>query len=313
MAVWKPHSLKLHGDAAGGAVICPDILNLQGSHNPEFTADLVAHNGRPLFAGIKSIKPVYGGETFALPTILDVIGVFGLGFTGATNPGMVVYFQKFDDNGDAAPGSVHRSLAIHTGVIVPKRLSVDHQGDAKLQWEIIPIKTTANAVVLAADNVALPTITAASARWTLGAMKVNNVALANYTGLEIDFGNTVEVRGSESDPYAAHVEVRTHEPTVKITGIDPTWFAASPVPLGGVSLLTANDYVYLRKRSQDGSHFVANGTSEHIKFALAGVGGVDSAIQGQAQRIGETTLNLKLAVDASGNNPLIASTATTHP
>ena len=102
MPVWKPHSLKLHGDAAGSAVICPDILNLAGSHNPEFTSDLVANNGRPLFAGVKSIKPVYSGETFALPTILDVIGVFGLGFTGATNPGMVYYFQKFDDAGDAS-------------------------------------------------------------------------------------------------------------------------------------------------------------------------------------------------------------------
>lgn len=313
MPVYQPHSLKVHHDAAGSAVILPDITSLGGMHNPEFNAELVASANRPLHAAIKAIKPVYSGTTFALPTLLNIIGMSGLGFTGATNPGMVFYWKKLDDQGDTASGSVHRSFTIHTGVIVPTKLSVSHGEDAKLDFEIYPIKTTGNAVVVLADNVALPSIAVASARWTLGPMKVNNVALTEFTGLEIDFGNKVEVRGVESDPYATHIEIRTHEPTVKITGIAPSWFGSGVLPLGGAAILTANDYVYLRKRSQDGSHFVGSATSEHLKFALNGIGAVDEAIKAEAQRIGETTLQLKLAVDASGNNPLIFTDATTHP
>ncbi len=312
MPIYQPFAVSFYSDAMGSAEILPDITRMDPKLNPEIAAELVAQTHVPRHVAVRAIKPNVAMETYALATALDRLGVQGLGFEGATNPGVTAYFKKFTDVGDLAAGSVHRSLTYHTGVAVPKRLTVDHQGDAKLEFEIVPIKTSSNAVVIVADNVALPAVTIASARWTLGAVKINNVALSEYSKLEIDFGNTVEVVGSQSDPYATHIEHRKHEPKIKLSGIDPTWFAASPVPLGGAAVLSANDYVYLRKRTQDGAHFVANGTAEHIKFSLAGLAGI-MGNSGEAQRVSETELLVTLAQDASGNNPLIVNTAATHP
>ena len=170
MSVYQPFAMKIHTDAdSGGAIILPDILNKSSTHNPEFSADLVAHDNVPLFVAVKSQKPVISGETFAVPTFLDNVATKGgKGILTTTNPGIVLYFKKFDDNGDVAAGSVHRSFTITGGVLVPKSMSVDHQGDLRLRWELHPLKNGSNAVIIEADNAALPTVTVASARWTLG-------------------------------------------------------------------------------------------------------------------------------------------------
>lgn len=312
MPTYQPFALSINYDSIGAAIHVPDITRMDNALNPEMSAELVAHSQKPLHVAIKAIKPVVALESFSIATLLDAIGVAGLGFTGAVNPGLVGYWKKWDDQGTISSGSVHRTQTIHTGVIVPKRISVDHQGDAKLECEIIPIKTSANAVVVLADNAALPTIAVASARWTLGAAIIGGVTLTEYTKLEIDFGNTVEVIGSASDPYATHIEQRRHEPKIKLSGIDPSWFGSSGIVLGGAAVTTAGDVVYLRKRAQTGSHFVANGTSEHISFALAGLAAVNK-VSGEAQRVSETELMITLAVDGSGNNPLIVDTTSSHP
>lgn len=307
MPTYRPFALSLNWDSIAAAVHVPDVTKLDSNLNPEMVAELVAQAAKPLHVAIKSIKPVMTVESFALATLLDSLGVVGLGFTGATNPGIIGYWQKFSDVGEPVAGSYQRSHTIHTGCCVPKRLTVDHQGDAKLELEVAAIKTTGNACIVLSDTAALPTIAVASARWTLGPIKLNNVALTEYTKLEIDFGNTVEVIGSASDPYATHIEVKKHEPKIKMSGIDPAWFGSSNVPIGGAVAANATDYVILRKRSQDGSHFVADGTAEHIKFSLAGLAAVGSQ-KGEAQRVSETELMLTLAVDASGNNPLVVDT-----
>jgi hypothetical protein len=307
MPTYRPFAVSLNWDSIAAAVHVPDISQIGSNLNPEMAAELVAQSAKPLHVAIKAIKPVVSFDSFAIATLLDALGVVGFGFTGATNPGIIAYWQKFSDVGEAVSGSYQRSHTVHTGCIVPKRLSVDHQGDAKLEVEVTAIKTSGNACIVLSDTAALPSIAVASARWTLGPCKLNNVALNEYTKLEIDFGNTVEVIGSASDPYATHIEVKKHEPKIKLSGIDIAWFGASNVPIGGIVAATSTDYVYLRKRSQDGSHFVGDGTAEHIKFSLAGLAAVGSQ-KGEAQRVSETELMLTLAVDGSGNNPLIVDT-----
>lgn len=309
MPTWRAHSLTIHPDGAVGAVHIPDVTNMGMDINPEFNAELVAQSGMPLHVNVKAVKPKASLTGFALKNLLDEIGVSGLGFTGATNPGMVFNWAQFSDVGELVAGSNHRSQTIHTGVIYPTKLTVKHGEDAKLEVEIVPIKTSGNACVVSATSVALPTITIASLRWTLGPMTIAGVALSEYNSLEIDFGNKVEVQGTASDPYATHIEQRTHEPTIKIMGIDPAWFHTTPVPLGGAALTIAGDSIFLRKRTQDGTHFVGDATAEHLKFTFAGIGAAEQALRAEAQKIGETGLMLKLGVDSSGNNPIIVDTA----
>lgn len=312
MSVYKPHSVQIHVDSAS-AVVIPDVMDLSDKHDPKFVAEVTGGQIVPTHVALVEQKVMSPFSSYAIKTVLDQLGVAGLAIVATVNAGLSLFWQKFDANGFAVAGSVHRSLTYKGGVVVVKKITCDHGGDAKIECEVVPVKTSGNAVVVDSDVAALPTISIAPARWTLGAVKINNVALASFTKFEIDFGNNTETKGVESEVYASRLEQKTHEPQLRIDGIDPTWFSAAKIALGGTTVLTANDYVYLRKRSQDGSSFVANATAEHIKFSLAGMSAIDDSLKGQAQRAGETSLLVKLAKDSGGNAPLIVNTASTHP
>lgn len=304
---FKLHSLKIYTDAMGAAVIVPDLTSFGLMLNPELMTEQVADSATPKHVAMVARKLMANVESFSIATILDTIALTGLAINSATNPGVVAYLQKFDKNGFAA-SSNHRSFTFRKGVVVPKTLSVQHRQDAKLTFDVVPIYDGTNAAVVVADNDSLPSITVAAARWTLGPITIGNDVLTEYTGLEIDFGNTVETGSSESDQDETHVAVRTHEPKITITGIDPLWFSSTVVGMGGSVVSQSTDAIYLRKRAQDNVGFVADATAEHIKFTPAGLGAVNQAFRAQAQRIGETTIEIRLAIDASGNAALAVDT-----
>ena len=195
------------------------------------------------------------------------------------------------------------------GFICPKTLRLDHRGDARIDFDFYPLSADGSASpITISDTAALPTVSAAHARWTLGKIVVGNKTLADYSGLEIDFGNTVETRASSSFVYDHYIEVKTHAPKITITGIDPSWFSSSNVPIGGIAAAYATDAIYLRKRGQSGTNFVADATTEHIKFTPVGLANVGQANRAEMQRASETTLVITCAVDSSGNAGLSVST-----
>jgi hypothetical protein len=232
-----------------------------------------------------------------------------LGIVTTTEPGVKFYLEKFDPDGISTTGNADRSLLISAGVVVPRRISCDHQGSATISYDVVVVKESGNDAIVLSDTATLPTIAADGLRWTLGSAKVGNVALSNYTRLEIDLGNTVETRGVQSDVWDAYVEVRTHAPTITLTGIDPTWFAAAAVPIDGLACTQANTIIYLRKRDTDGAGFVIDATAEHIKFSAAGIATVRQAFTGQAQRFTEHSIMITCMEDASSNDPIVVNTA----
>jgi hypothetical protein len=309
---FKPHVARLYTDAMGSAVILPDITSLGLNLNPELMAEMVADSATPKHVAMVARKLMGNVECFSIASAIDAIGLTGLTINAATNSGVEFYLQKFDKNGFAA-SSNHRSFTFKKGVVVPKTISVQHRQDAKLTFDVVPIYDGTNNAVVIADNASLPSITIAAARWTLGPIIIGGDTLTEYTGLEIDFGNTVETGSSESDQDETHVAVRTHEPKITITGIDPLWFSGTVVGLGGSVVAQSTDAIYLRKRAQDAVGFVADATAEHIKFTPCGLAAVNQAFRAQAQRIGETTIEVKLAIDASGNAALAVDTTSALP
>lgn len=311
MSVFKPYTVKLYGDGMGAAVVFTDMTQLDVSVDLQMEAKPTAAVVSPNHVAANERNCMVKGTSFDLKGILDAIGVSGLGFTAATNPGLVAYFQKFSDVGDPVAGSNHRSFSCAAvgGIIVPKSLSCEHRGNAQITFESLLLGDGTNAPFALSDTAALPTITAASVRWTLGKIVLGGVTFTENIGLEIDFGNAIEGRGAASYLDSTHVEQRTHSPVITLTGIDPLWFAAAKVPIGGLAVVTATDRVYLKKRTQTGTTFTPDITAEHIRFSLAGLAGVQNAAQAQAQRMSETTLRIVGAIDGSGNNPLIVSTA----
>ena len=309
---YKMHSLKLYTDAMGAAVVVPDLTSFGLMINPELMTEQVADSATPKHVAMVARKLMSNLEGFSLKTILDNLALTGLAINSATNPGAVAYLQKFDKNGFVA-SSNHRSFTFKKGVVVPKTISCQHRQDAKITFDIVPIFDGTNNAVVIDDSAAMPSISIAAARWTLGPITIGNDTLTEYTSLEIDLGNTVESGSSESDIDETHIAVRTHEPKITITGIDPQWFSSSVVGLGGSVAAQATDAIYLRKRAQDNVGFVSDVTEEHIKFTPNGLAAVNQAFRAQAQRIGETTLEIKLAIDGSGNPALAIDTTAALP
>lgn len=307
MSAYKLHTLKIHNDGSS-AVIIRDLLNVELPLNPELMAEVVGHLSTPDHVAYMARKPVLTGSTYDIKGILDAIGVTGLGIVSATNPGVVLALQKHDANGNPASGSVHRTFTLGDGVLVPRTLTCDHQGDYRIEFQMTPITDGTNATVTIADNAALPSVTQAASRWTLGKIVIGGITLTKYTNVSIDFGNNVTARGSQSLVEDTHIEQRTHDPSITISGIDPAWFASGAIPIGGAAVVNATDRIYLRKRTQDDDHFVGDATETHIAFSLAGLAAIDSATRAQAVRISETSLVIRGAMDGSGNMPLVVDT-----
>lgn len=312
MSVYRPHSLKIHPDGVS-AVILTDILSLEDVVNAEMRAEVTAPNVSPTHVAMFKRSPGVRGATYDLPGFLDSVGVTGLAILGATNPGVVSYHQQFADTGPAVSGSYHRSFTYSTGFLFPRMLRVDHQNDARLEFEMVALtdSTGATAPVTIGDTAALPSISQAPNRWTLGPITIGGSALSKYTSLEIDFGNNVETGGVASYLDPTHLAARTHSPKITISGIDPSWFSGSAIPIGGVVAANATDKIFLRKRAQTASNFVGNGTAGHIKIVPAGLGGITTGARAEMQRLDETTLVITCAKDSSGNAPIVVTTSTT--
>lgn len=308
---YKPFCVGIYTDAISQLYV-PDILAMSTQDNPTMQTEMVAHDYTPRHVALTASTPMQTFSTFALPTILDNLGVIGATISTSTGTGITQYWRKYDANGEPASGSAHRSLVIKGGRIVPKSISCSHQGHATIQVETHPIKTSGAAIVVLSETVALPTVSIASARWTIGSIKLGNVALTGSISVEIDFGNALSSRGQGSDVFDTQIEQSTHSPTITLRGIDPTWFSSSNFGLTGKAVLHANDYIYFRQRSQDDTNFTANATTNHIKVAFNGLGAADQVMQADAQRISENDLRLVLARDSSGNAPIIITTGVAH-
>lgn len=308
MSTYRAHALKIHV-AGSSAVVIRDIISQNLTTEADVRAEVTAENYVPDHIAIVAENFRHAWASYDLVQLLDTIGLTGLCIsTDVSHPGVVGYLQKFDDCGVAASGSVNRSLTYALGLVVPRRITCDHRSDARMDFDVVVLGDGTNAPVVLADNVALPTISASPTRFTLGPIKLKDVALSQYSSIEIDFGNTVTPRGVESNLRDTVIEQKTHEPSITIRGIDPTWFSSSKIPIGGAVIANSTDYLFLRKRAQTASHFVADGTAEHIKFTPAGFAHASQPIAAEMNRVNETTLVIKGAKDSSGNMPLVVDT-----
>lgn len=308
MSIYRPHAITSHADSQGALVAIPGTTGTDIQVNAEMLAELTAAATRPQHTAIVKIAPVFSGETFSLATVLGIVGSTGLGIDSDSNPGWAAYLAKLNDFGDVASGSVHRQYLVKKGVWIPKQLSCDHAGNAKLTWECYAIQKGSNLPIIYSDTTALPTVTIPLAKWTLGPIDLAGVVLSDYNQITIDFGLTINPDSVQSDIYPKYIGVKNNIPIVTIQGIDPQWWASAVVPLNGVAVTHANSNLYLRKRTQDGAHFVANNVAEHIKFTFAGIAVVDS-VNSQTDSAATTSLRVQSAEDSSGNAPIIVDTA----
>lgn len=309
MSVDRIHTLgpvQLFTDAMGAAVLIGGITQQALPTGTEVRSEPSSGDPYPSHQAIVAQKPTASFTSYHLATILDTLGVAGLPIFSATNYGLRMYAQKYTEGSTPASGSVHRMYTIRQGLIVPTRLSCSHQGDATLEVAVISTYDGTNDPLVITDTVAMPSGLTDAERFTLGNVTFGGISLPQVTGVDITFGLGTRSTGSNSDIWDTHCSIRTVRPSITLRGIDIEWFKSSVITLAGKAGTHLNSSVYFRKRAVGGS-FVADATSEHIKFTACGLAYIDQAFSASTNEDAEPSVTIPLRYDGT-NYPLIVDT-----
>lgn len=282
--------------------------------NPSVSNEHSSGHLDPQFVALRGQSPTMGFSTFSIKDAIDLVGL--LGYDIAANvAGFTQYAQAHADGGTRSAGATHKSYQSLKGMLVPRTLSVDHQGDAVLTVEgVVTWDGAAALPVIVSDAVALPAgLPGDVDRFTLGPALLGGITFTAKRSLSIDFGLGLVPEGADSDIWPTFASIRRRAPSLTLGGIDPDWFSeASGIGLEGLLANNASTSVFLRKRKLGGT-FVDDATPEHIQFQMQGLVEITDGQSAQTNEPSTTSLILTAYEDDVGNPPLAVNTATAIP
>ena len=267
--LYTDYPLVLDADTAQGGTAV--YVNGTTTINPQLTTAVQASDGSVYntMAFLQSGEPVASFSSADLKAFLDECGVTGMLIdSGDDGAGVIVYYQKYAAGGTRASGSVQHSTTIGDGLLVPRSISLPHRGIATLTAEVQAISSNGVLNPLTfAETAALPAATypAVDATYTLGMVDLNSTQIQGVINVSIDFGIQIIRESSDSDVYPTIVSIQMIQPSITVT----TRHLSDTTTLteAGVEYAASLVEVYARKRDEGGT-FVADGTAEHIKFAM---------------------------------------------
>jgi hypothetical protein len=259
------------------------------------------------FQALYAQKPMAEFQTRQLAASLGVAALTGVALTSGAP--LIVYAQKMVEGGTRASGSTHRAFTINEGLLLPRRITCEHQGDAVLDYEALATYDGSNEPVAPSETQALPAVTDAE-RFTIGGITINDGSTSYVLGecrrIEIDFGIAAETVGADSDIWDTSCRIIEIHPRITFSGIDTEWWKSTQIPLTGRNIAHASTKIYLRKRAAGGT-FVADATAEHLKFTACGCAYVDG-LEGSGNGLQEVSVSFPLKFDGT-NNPITINTA----
>lgn len=303
--VYSRGALKLDVANPSVPVIVGGIRNISLRSGSDVRADRTGGDIYPRYIALYSQKPVC---TFRCACLADILAQCGLTGLAIDNNGVSIYAQEFEEGATVKAGANHRRFLIQEGIIVPRRLTCDHQGDAEIEYDILPTYDGTNDPVIESDTNALPTAPADDERFTIGAFTIESVVCGQLSKIEIDFGVQAQLASADSDRWDTHASIRAIEPVITLTGTDLQWLKAANIPRTGKAVTHAATKMYLRKRSTGATGFLADVTAEHIKFTAAGMAVIEGIFEDNDDEPSAITLTLTTNYDGS-NAPLTINTA----
>jgi hypothetical protein len=270
----------------------------------------------PSVQSVNAQNPRASFTSYQIAKCLANIGVLGLDI-GALATGLKLWAYKHAEGGSRATGSNHRSFDVAAGLIVPRTITINHQGDATFAADVFVTHDGTNVPVIPTDSAAIPAGDSDDERYTLGSVTIESKAL-NAVGsgvlqsMTIDFGIQELVEGGGSDLYPTHASIMTASPVITFTATNILWFADATIPLNGLNATHASTSIYLRKRDVEGGTFVADETEEHIEITAAGILHVTDAIDATQGSPATISASMPLRYDGS-NDPMVIDTTAALP
>lgn len=287
--------------AAFGTAATPTVIRARDtSQNDGTNVIREANSGEPYArnAYVTAQNPAGEISTPAIATALGAVGPLGGAITAAAP--LVLYAQKREDGGTRATGSVHKSITVNAGMIVPSRLSCDHQGNAQLSYAFAAKSDGTNDPITIADSQALEALPATDDHFSLGAVSIGGTTIDGKNSVSIDFGVRLSVEGSDSDVWPTVVSIEIVEAMLSITTMD---LALGSIDLDGLAGTHANTSVVFRKRASGGTYAGAG----DVTLTAAGLAVVDSRLTAAMGSNASGTIQLHCTYDGT-NSPIKLST-----
>lgn len=277
------------------------------SLTPQLATMLESADGAvfPSFGHLAAGRPAARFGTLDLVAGLTQIGVTSTVIPAS--PGVKIFFRRRTAGGtlDAAGSGTHVSCAIANGIMVPRRLSASSGGNATFTAEIFGTQSGATAPFVYSAAANLPGNTPGVAQvWTIGKAVLNATTLDGLQGIDVDFGVSVDLNSKDSDIYPTFACVTQQRPSVRIRGVHIDQITT--LTADG-NYYTASQVVFYFRARAEGSTFVADGTTSHVKFTLGKCRVEPASFDGDPKAIG---ILLTPWQDVGGAvNPIAVNTA----
>lgn len=289
-------------------VVLPGIMTQNVRTGTDYQAETSSGAIYPDHVAINAQKPGADFSSVCLADCLGEIGITGLNIDDLAT-GLELFAYLHDDGGGRSTGATHRKYGIAQGIIIPRRITCDHRGDAQVFYEVFATWDGANDPIVITDAAAVPAAEEADDRFTIGKTTIGGVVIPEIRSWELDFGITVETEGGDSDIYDTTCSIVECKPVLTLRGVDIEWMKAAGIPLVGKAGTHVNTITYLRKRLQTAAGFVADATAEHIKFTLAGLAWIDDVFSVGGKGPAECSLKLAAKFDGTNAPVTIATTS----
>jgi len=245
----------------------------------------------------QSIAGQKPGGKFTSNNIAQTLAVCAsLGCSLDTYP--LTIFAAKRSAGAPAAGAVHRQYVLRGGLLVPRQLTCEHQGDASLSYEAIVAYDGGNDPIVKTDNVSLPA-GLTDLRYSLYTASIGGLSISDeWKSLTIDWGIEVQTQGGGSEIWDSKIWISKIEPTITLRGIEQTWFDS--IPLLGAAATNAT--IVLRKRA-DGGTWAGSGD---VTLTASGIVVPQQPLKASGDNPDESTLLLTVKYDGT-NVPIRVS------
>lgn len=256
-------------------------------------------------------RPGMQFTTKQLARALDLCGLAGLPVAseGVGKTGITAYWQKQKQGGTRESGSNHATANIREGILVPRRISVNHQGDCELDYDLLATYDGTNNPLIFTDSVALPSAPEDSERFTIGRVTLGGDVFTRVTNVMIDFGINAETIGADSDTWDTFSRIAEILPVIELDGINTDWFDDCG-GLEGSNIGHVDTEIILRKRLLAG-RFTGAAEDEHIVISCCGLAYADELASARANGLATTKLRIPLRFDGT-NLPMVIDTTATY-
>jgi hypothetical protein len=212
----------------------------------------------------------------------------------ATSP-LVIYLQRRLDSGGRSTGDDFIKISFADGLLVPRTLVADDNGEAALILEFFPIAPDGQAdpysISSAGSNPTIAQTPDLYQLWTAGPVKINAPTLEadkyqHVQSTTVDFGIQVDLVSGDGNFYNLYAGIQSAHPSIALALGDAK--ALVDIDLGG-AVQGANDSTVFFTKMVDGGGRVARATATHCSIAVAAgtiiptnltVDGVAAAISG---------------------------------